>query len=85
MQENEKRIAVAHAGVEADAALYLPETQEELRYDVFHQAEAAMAEERRRLQSEAELADEVDKRFRAETAKDVATGEGYKKYVEPRG
>jgi hypothetical protein len=85
MQENEKRIAVAHAGVEADAQLYLPESQEEIRYDVFHQAEAAMAEERRRLQSEAELAERVHQRFRQETAKDVAEGEGYKKYVEPRG
>lgn len=38
--ENEMRIATARAGVEIDAQVYLPGTREEIRLDVYHEAEA---------------------------------------------
>ncbi len=47
--ENEMRLARARAGVEADAQIYLADTAEELRVDIYHEADAAFAEARRRL------------------------------------
>lgn len=68
LQENARRLAVARAGIELDAQLWLPETQEALRYDAYHQAEAATLEERRRLQAEVALAEQVYERFREQAA-----------------
>jgi len=51
--ENAMRIATARAGVERDAQIYLPDTRHELRVDVYHQAEAAFAEARRRIAGDA--------------------------------
>ncbi len=50
--ENEMRLATARAGIEIDAQIYLPETREEIRLDVYHQAEAAFDEARRRITSD---------------------------------
>jgi hypothetical protein len=72
LQENARRLAVARAGVELDAQLWLPETQEVLRYDAYHQAEAATLEERRRLQAEVALAEQVYQRFRERAAQQLA-------------
>ncbi|MGH0032390.1 MAG: DUF4407 domain-containing protein [Myxococcota bacterium] len=47
--ENEMRIATARAGVERDAQIYLADTRDEVRVDVYHQADAAFVEARRRL------------------------------------
>jgi len=47
--ENEMRIATARAGVEIDAQIYLPGTREEIRLDVYHQAEAAMDQARHQI------------------------------------
>jgi len=47
--ENEMRITAARAGIEIDAQIYLTETREEIRVDVFHQAETAFDEARRRI------------------------------------
>ena len=49
--ENEMRVATARAGVEIDAQVYLPGTREEIRLDVFHQAEAAFEHARHRIAS----------------------------------
>jgi hypothetical protein len=49
--ENEMRLATARAGIEVDAQIYLPDTQEEVRLDVYHQAEAAFDQARGRLAS----------------------------------
>ena len=54
--ENEMRIATARAGIEADAQIYLEGTDEELRVDVFHEAERAFEEARRRLLAGSERA-----------------------------
>ncbi|MDJ0866096.1 MAG: DUF4407 domain-containing protein [Myxococcota bacterium] len=54
--ENEIRIATARAGIEADAQIYLADTDEEIRVDVYHEAEVAFAEARRRLLAGAETA-----------------------------
>ncbi len=82
LQENAKRLATAHSGVEPDAQLYIPETNQEIRIDVYHRAEARIAEERRRLESEAALAAVVHRRFREETEREIVEGDGYEKYVE---
>jgi hypothetical protein len=81
MLENEKRLATASVGVEMDAQIFLTETNEEVRVDAYHQVDAALAEERRRLASEALLAEAVHTRFREEASKDVAEGAGYDKYL----
>jgi hypothetical protein len=47
--ENEMRLATARAGIEADAQIYLADTDEEIRVDVYHEAQAAFDEARRRL------------------------------------
>lgn len=47
--ENEMRITAAHAGVEIDAQIYLTETREEIRVDVYHQAENAFHEAKCRI------------------------------------
>lgn len=83
MRENSMRLATANLGVEVDAQVYVTETQQVVRVDVFHHVEAAMREERRRLASEEELAAAVHRRFLEATKKDIETGDGYKKYVDP--
>ncbi len=50
--ENEKRLALARAGIETDAQIYLPDTKDEVRIDVYHQAEVTFARARGRLHSE---------------------------------
>jgi hypothetical protein len=52
--ENEMRITAARAGIEIDAQIYLTETREEIRVDVYHQAERAFDETRRRMAGAAE-------------------------------
>jgi hypothetical protein len=54
--ENEMRVATARAGVEIDAQIYMPDTKDELRIDVYHQAEAVFDEARRRIEVQAEEA-----------------------------
>jgi hypothetical protein len=54
--ENEMRLATARAGIEIDAQIYLPNTREEIRIDVFHQAESAFAKARRGTRSNGSLA-----------------------------
>jgi hypothetical protein len=83
MRENSMRLATANLGVEVDAQVYVTETQQVVRVDVYHHVEAALREERRRLASEEALAEAVHRRFLEETTKDINTGEGYKKYVRP--
>ena len=70
----------AQQGIEIDAQVFLSETQEEIRIDNFHHVDASLEEERRRLISEAKLAEAVHERFRADLKDDLA-GDGYKKYV----
>ena len=52
LQENAMRLATASAGIEVDAQVYLPESREELRVDVYHQADAAFETARRRVNGE---------------------------------
>jgi hypothetical protein len=47
--ENEKRITAAREGIEIDAQIYLADTNEEIRVDVYHQAEIAFVEARHRF------------------------------------
>lgn len=81
MLENQKRLATARLGVEVDAHVFLTERNEEVRVDTFHQVGASLAEERRRLASEAKLAEAVHERFQQELNREVREGDGYKKYL----
>ena len=83
LQENAHRLAIARAGVEVNAQIYLPETNEEIRLDVYHEVNAAIEEERRRWASEAALAAKIHQRFREETEAEIAVGDAYRKYIEP--
>jgi hypothetical protein len=47
--ENEMRLATARAGIELDAQIYLADTEDEVRVDVYHHAEAAFAKARRQI------------------------------------
>lgn len=47
--ENQKRIATARLGVELDSQVYLPDTNEEVRVDTYHQVEASLQEARKRI------------------------------------
>jgi len=49
LQENEARIAAARAGIEVDAQIYAEGTREEIRVNVYHEAEAVMAQAKQRL------------------------------------
>ena len=52
--ENEMRVTAARAGIEIDAQIYLTEAREEIRVDVFHQAEVAFHETKRHIAGAAE-------------------------------
>lgn len=79
--ENEKKIATARLGVELDAQVFLTEEGAEVRVDRFHQVEASLKEERRRLESEQELSRAVHERFREQLPEDLK-GDGYRKYLK---
>ncbi|HKU41224.1 MAG TPA: DUF4407 domain-containing protein, partial [Polyangiales bacterium] len=81
MLENQKRLAAARLGIEIDAHVFLSETQEELRVDTYHQVSASLAEEQRRLRSEAAVSEAVHERFREVAGQEIREGDGYKNYV----
>lgn len=83
MLENAKRVSTARMGIELESQVFLSETGEEIRINTFHEVNAALEEERRRLASEAKLAEAVHKRFQSEIEADIATGDEYKKYIKP--
>lgn len=73
LEENRKELLRAHAGVEYDGTVYVLEdragTLKEHRRDTFHFAEAALAEEKRRIDTDARLAvavhEEYERRMRS--------------------
>lgn len=83
MLENSKLVSTARVGIELDAQVLVSETGEEIRINTFHDVNAALAEERRRLESEAKLSEAVHKRFQSEIEAEIATGDDYKKYIKP--
>lgn len=82
LSENAKRLAVARAGIEMDAEVVYSEKNEAIRIDLFHDVEARLAEEKRRLESENQMANVIHERFREVATQEVRTGDGYKKYVD---
>lgn len=83
MLENAKRVSVARIGIEQDAQVFVSETGEEIRIDTFHEVDSTLAEERRRITSEARLSEAVHKRFQSEIEGEISEGDDYKKYIEP--
>ncbi len=83
MLENSKRVSTARMGIELESQVFLSETGEEIRINTFHEVDAVLQEERRRLASEAKLAEAVHKRFQSDLESEVAEGDEYKKYIKP--
>lgn len=83
MLENSKRVSTARMGIELDSQVFMSETGEEIRINTFHEVDAVLQEERRRLASEAVLSASVHKRFRDEIGDEIAEGDDYKKYIKP--
>ena len=83
MLENSKRVSTARMGIELESQVFLSETGEEIRINTFHEVDAVLAEERRRLVSEAKLAEAVHKRFQTDIESEVAEGDEFKKYIKP--
>ncbi len=83
MLENAKRVSTARLGIELESQVFLSETGEEIRIDTFHEVNAVLDEERRRLASEAELSESVHRRFRSDLEAEIAEGDAYKKYIKP--
>ncbi len=83
MLENSKRVSTARMGIELESQVFLSETGEEIRINTFHEVDAVLQEERRRLASEAKLAEAVHKRFQKDIEAEVAEGDDYKKYIKP--
>jgi hypothetical protein len=82
LSENAKRLAVARAGIEMDAQVLYSERNEAIRIDHFHGVDSRLAEEKRRIESENQVAAAIHERFREATQQEVRTGDGYKKYVD---
>lgn len=82
--ENEKLVTTARGGVEVDAQVYLTEASEEVRVDTFHHVQAVLAEERRRLETEARLSEAVHERVRERTTSAVREGDTYKQFVREK-
>jgi hypothetical protein len=80
--ENEKQVATAALGVELDAQVFVTEANEEIRVDTFHGVQATLAEEKRRLETEAKLSALVHERFLEHARADVNQGDNYKKYLQ---
>jgi len=60
--ENEMRLATARAGIEPDVQIYVTETGEEIRLDVYHQPNALFGEALRRLETQAKAPHAVQSR-----------------------
>jgi hypothetical protein len=74
--ENEMRVATARAGIEVDAQIYLADTREEIRLDVYHQAEAAFADARGRIAGEKPASSRVARPVREGPQRDGGAGDG---------
>ena len=83
MLENAKRVSTARMGIELNSQVFMSETGEEIRINTFHEVDAVLQEERRRLASEAKLSESVHKRFRDEIEGEIAEGDDYKRYIKP--
>ena len=82
--ENEMRVATARAGVEIDAQIYLPDSREEIRLDVYHQAEAVFDQARGRLETaSSRLGAARAPRADAAAARATPASEGRLRKVEP--
>jgi len=82
LSENAKRLAVARAGIEMDAQVLYTERNEAVRVDLFHGVDARLAEEKRRVETENQVAATIHQRFRDATQQELRSGDGYKKYVD---
>lgn len=80
MEENRRRVARAHLGIETESRVFT-DGRTEVRVDVFHEEERLLAEERRRSQTEAQLATAVHDAFRERTAAEIR--EDPERFLDP--
>jgi len=72
LEENQKRIVRAKAGIEPDARVVSDGQGKSIHIDLFHGERAALEEERRRLETERVLAAAVHEAMRTKTAAEIA-------------
>jgi hypothetical protein len=73
LEEDRKKLIAARAGIQPDAARLVVGSDNITRHiDVHHGAEAVLAEERRRLETESALSSKVHEEYRKRTEIDIA-------------
>lgn len=72
LDENQKRLVRAKAGIEPEARIVSDGKGKSVHIDIHHGVNAALAEERRRLETEATLAAAVHAAWTKKTASDIA-------------
>ena len=81
LDENQKRLVRARAGIEPDARVVADGSGKSVHIDLHHGVSAVLEEEKRRLETERLLAAEVHNAFRKKTAADIQRDPAA--YVEP--
>ncbi len=71
LDENQKRLVRAHAGIEPEARVVSDGQGHSVHIDLHHAADAVLAEEKRRLATEKALADDVHEEYRKKKAAEI--------------
>jgi hypothetical protein len=71
LDENQKRIVRAKAGIEPDARVVSDGTGKSIHIDLHHSATAVLDEQKRRLETESQLSAQVHNEFRKKTAQEI--------------
>ncbi|HEY4223247.1 MAG TPA: DUF4407 domain-containing protein [Myxococcota bacterium] len=72
LEENQKRIVRAHAGIEPDAKVVSDGQGQSVHIDLHHAANAVLDEEKRRLTTESQLATQVHDEYRKHKSAEIA-------------
>jgi len=82
LEEDRKKLIAARAGIQPDAARLIVGSDNRTQHiDLHHGAEAVLAEERRRLETESVLSAKVHEEYRKRTEVDIA--KNLDDYLEP--
>jgi hypothetical protein len=72
LEENQKRLARAHAGIEPDAKVVVDGQGKSIHIDIHHAANALLDEEKRRLETEKQLATTAHEAYRKTKTAEIA-------------
>ena len=82
LEEDRKKLVAARAGIQPDAARLVSGSDDRTQHvDVYHGAEAVLAEERRRFETESQLSSKVHEEYRKRTEVDIV--KNLDDYLEP--